>query len=69
MPSQLGKFNLISTLGQGSYSKVKLAVSMEDGKYYAVKIHKDDPDFTEDKKTIIINEIQTLKALNHEHIV
>jgi serine/threonine protein kinase len=44
MPSRLGKYSLVRTLGQGAFSKVKLAVDKETGKQYAIKIHRlDDP--------------------------
>jgi serine/threonine protein kinase len=40
MPSQLGKFTLLKTLGTGANSKVKLAIDKSDGTHYAVKILK-----------------------------
>ena len=47
MPSKLQKYRIIKTLGQGSYSKVKLAQIEGTEKLYALKIHRtDDPNFT-----------------------
>ena len=40
MPSQLGKYTLLRTLGTGANSKVKLGVDATSGLYYAVKILK-----------------------------
>lgn len=40
MPSQLGKYTLMKTLGSGANSKVKLGYDKEAGQYYAVKIMK-----------------------------
>lgn len=40
MPSKLGKYTLVRTLGTGANSKVKLAHDKETGQYYAVKVMK-----------------------------
>ena len=40
MPSQLGKYTLLSTLGKGAHSKVKLAIDSTTREYYAIKILK-----------------------------
>lgn len=46
MPSTLGRYNLIRTLGTGAFSKVKLAVNTETGDQVAIKIHRtDNPNF------------------------
>ena len=42
----VGKYNIISELGRGSYSIVWLAFNIEDSNYYAVKIHNPE-DFKE----------------------
>ena len=38
MPSKLGKYILVRTLGSGANSKVKLAYDPEVDRYYAIKI-------------------------------
>ena len=35
MSAKVGKYTLIKTLGTGSYSKVKLGLDKETGRYYA----------------------------------
>ncbi len=40
MPSQLGKYTLVKTLGSGANSKVKLAIDKETNRYFAVKVMK-----------------------------
>ena len=40
MPSRLGKYTLVRTLGSGAYSKVKLAQHVDTGEFYAIKIMK-----------------------------
>ncbi len=40
MPSTLGRFSLVKTLGSGANSKVKLGIDKENGQYYAIKILK-----------------------------
>ena len=40
MPSYIGKYRLIRTLGTGAYSKVMLALDKSNGEYYAIKIMK-----------------------------
>lgn len=38
--STIGKYQLLRTLGQGQYGKVKLAVNKDNGEEVAVKIMK-----------------------------
>lgn len=40
MPSKLGKYVLVRTLGSGANSKVKLGHDAETDKYFAIKIMK-----------------------------
>lgn len=40
MPSQLGRYTLMKTLGSGANSKVKLGLDKSTGQYFAVKILK-----------------------------
>ena len=70
MPSYLGRYILLSTLGKGGYSKVKLAQDKETQKFYAVKLHKtQDPDFTEEVKSTVISEVQTILKLKQDNII
>ncbi len=61
MPSKLGKYSLVRTLGSGAYSKVKLAQDTETGEYYAIKIMK-GADEEKNRKMIenVISEVQTM---------
>jgi len=46
MPSTLGKYTLLKTLGAGAFSKVKLAIDNETQEKVAIKIHRtDNPKF------------------------
>jgi serine/threonine protein kinase len=40
MPSILGRYTLVKTLGSGANSKVKLGVDKALGQYFAIKILK-----------------------------
>ncbi|GAB4859010.1 CBL-interacting serine/threonine-protein kinase 1 [Ancistrocladus abbreviatus] len=66
---RLGKYELGKTLGEGNFGKVKLAVNLQTGKPFAVKI-------LDKKKILNLNisdqikrEIATLKLLKHPNIV
>jgi serine/threonine protein kinase len=70
MPSKLGKYILQRTLGSGSYSKVKQALNTEDGKLYAIKIHKKgDPKFTPGCLEVVESEAKAISKLKHPNIV
>lgn len=61
MPSQLGKYNLVRTLGSGANSKVKLGVDKETGRYYAVKIlKKNDPRLNDKFLELVMTEVHTM---------
>ena len=68
MPSKLGKYRLLKTIGKGAFSAVKLAVDETTGKQYAIKIHKAD---LVDKTCIdtVVNEVKAIRQLSHPHIV
>ena len=72
MPSKLGNYILLRTLGSGANSKVKLAQKSTGGndQYYAVKIMK-KADTEEDKKLLelVETEVQTMAKLKHSNIV
>ena len=70
MPSKLGKYSLLRTLGQGAYSKVKLALDKEDGKHYTIKIHRaDDPKFNASCIDVVETEAKAISKLKHQHII
>jgi serine/threonine-protein kinase SRPK3 len=56
----INKYNVISLLGKGSYSRVWLVFNINDNKYYALKVQNGD-DFDEGK-----DEIKTLKKIPSE---
>lgn len=70
MPSQLGKYNLLRTLGSGANSKVKLGLNKETGEYYAIKIlKKGDPRLDGKFLDLVLTEVRTMQNLNHLNIV
>ena len=73
MPTKLGKYTLVRTLGSGAYSKVKLAQDSETGLFYAIKIMKGVEE-DRNRKMIenVISEVQTMsqfKKEEHPYIV
>jgi serine/threonine protein kinase len=48
----LGNYQLVKLLGQGYNAKVKLGLSLVDGKYYAVKIFKKTHAFEKNKDSL-----------------
>ena len=70
MPSKLGKYTLVRTLGNGANSKVKLGVDEATGKVYAVKIMK-RAETAEDRKILelVVTEVKTMSELSHPNIV
>jgi 5'-AMP-activated protein kinase catalytic alpha subunit len=73
MPSKLGKYILLRTLGSGAYSKVKLARDSETGRFYAIKMMKPAKE-EQSRKMIesVIAEVQTMsqfKKEDHPYIV
>ena len=70
MPSTLGKYTLIRTLGSGANSKVKLGLDKETGTYYAVKVlKKDNPNLDAKFLELVMTEVQAMKQLSHPNIV
>lgn len=60
---------MTSTLGQGTFGKVKLAQHQETGHEYAIKI-LDKSDIKANELTLNVRrEIAIMKALNHRNIV
>lgn len=70
MPSQLGKYSLVHTLGSGAYSKVKLALDKSTGQYFAVKLfNKGNPSLDHKILELLKAEVETMSQLNHPNIV
>ncbi len=59
---------MLRTLGEGAFSKVKLAYNVEDKHYYAIKIHKEDK-IDSSVLEIVENEVNAVRVLNHPHII
>lgn len=63
------QYIVTSTLGQGTFGKVKLAQHQETGLEYAIKI-LDKSDIKANELTLNVRrEIAIMKALNHRNIV
>lgn len=69
MGSRVGPYIVTSTLGQGTFGKVKLAQHQESGNEFAIKI-LDKSDIKANELTVNVRrEIAIMKALNHNNIV
>lgn len=62
------RFELVRTLGQGTYGKVKLAVEKATGLEYAIKTIKKQKIDNEQDLTRIRREIEIMATLSHPHI-
>ena len=70
MPSQLGKYTLVRTLGSGANSKVKLGLDKSTGRYFAVKIlKKGNPNLDAKFLELVMTEVHTMSQLSHSNIV
>lgn len=70
MPSTLGKYTLLQTLGKGAHSKVKLALDPSTKKHYAIKILKKmNKNIDQKFMDLVVTEVQALTYLNHPNIV
>lgn len=65
---RLDEYVLLQTIGDGLNCKVKIAYSMADEKYYAIKMIKENDNMTKNLR-VIINENSVLQQLNHPNIV
>jgi len=66
---RLGQYNVLKTLGEGSFGKVKLAVHASSGQKVALKIISRKKLVTRDMAGRIEREIQYLQLLRHPHII
>ena len=70
MPSKLGKYTLLRTLGSGANSKVKLGLDKASGRYFAVKIlKKGNPNLDHKFLELVMTEVHTMSQLSHPNIV
>ncbi|KAI9825016.1 MAG: hypothetical protein M1819_006527 [Sarea resinae] len=67
--ARLGQYNIIKTLGEGSFGKVKLAVHQVSGQKVALKIIARRKLMNRDMAGRIEREIQYLQLLRHPHII
>lgn len=70
MPSKLGKYELLQTLGKGAHSKVKLGLDPKTKQYFAIKIlKKQNKNIDQKFMDLVITEVQALSVLHHPNIV
>lgn len=69
LPTRLGQYNIVKTLGEGSFGKVKLATHVVSGQKVALKIIARRKLVTRDMAGRIEREIQYLQLLRHPHII
>lgn len=70
MPSTLGKYNLLKTLGSGANSKVKLGQDKDTGRFFAIKIlKKSNPNNDAKFLELVMTEVHTMSQLSHGNIV
>jgi carbon catabolite-derepressing protein kinase len=67
--NRLGQYNIVKTLGEGSFGKVKLATHQVSGQQVALKIINRKKLVTNDMAGRIEREIQYLQLLRHPHII
>ncbi|KJX95764.1 carbon catabolite derepressing protein kinase Snf1 [Zymoseptoria brevis] len=67
--ARLGQYNVLRTLGEGSFGKVKLAVHSVSNQQVALKIISRRKLITRDMAGRIEREIQYLQLLRHPHII
>ncbi|KAF2485346.1 kinase-like domain-containing protein [Neohortaea acidophila] len=66
---RLGQYNVVKTLGEGSFGKVKLAIHQSTGQKVALKIISRRKLVTRDMAGRVEREIQYLQLLRHPHII
>ncbi|KAL7272557.1 Protein kinase [Rhizina undulata] len=67
--NRLGQYNIIKTLGEGSFGKVKLAVHQVSGQKVALKIISRKKLVNRDMAGRVEREIAYLQLLRHPHII
>jgi carbon catabolite-derepressing protein kinase len=66
---RIGAYNIIRTLGEGSFGKVKLAVHRSTGQQVALKIISRKKLISRDMQGRVEREIEYLQLLRHPHII
>ncbi|ORY57280.1 kinase-like domain-containing protein [Pseudomassariella vexata] len=66
---RVGAYNILKTLGEGSFGKVKLAVHRSTGQYVALKIIARKKLISRDMVGRVEREIEYLQLLRHPHII
>ncbi|XP_022335257.2 serine/threonine-protein kinase Nek2-like isoform X2 [Crassostrea virginica] len=68
MPSTLDDFEVIETIGSGSYGTCKKIKRKRDGKFLVWK-EMEYGTMTESEKQMLVSEVNLLRELKHQHIV
>ncbi|KAK3327584.1 putative serine/threonine protein kinase [Cercophora scortea] len=66
---RIGAYNIVKTLGEGSFGKVKLAVHRSTGQQVALKIIARKKLISRDMQGRVEREIEYLQLLRHPHII
>lgn len=67
--SRIGQYEIIKTIGEGSFGKVKLATHVHTQQKVALKIMKRSQLKSQDMKGRVDREIAYLQLLRHPHII
>jgi serine/threonine protein kinase len=67
MPGNIGKYNVMRTLGSGASCKVKLGLDRETGRKVAIKVMNDKMD--ERDRELVNTEVQAMQNLSHSNVV
>jgi carbon catabolite-derepressing protein kinase len=67
--TRLGQYNIIKTVGEGSFGKVKLAVHESTGQQVALKMISRKNLTSRDMQGRVEREIAYLQLLRHPHII
>ncbi|WJX91152.1 CBL-interacting serine/threonine-protein kinase 21, variant 2 [Trifolium repens] len=68
-PKSIGKYRVSRTIGEGTFSKVKLAFNSNNGEKVAIKVIDKQMVLKNNLKYQVQSEIRTMKLLNHPNIV
>jgi carbon catabolite-derepressing protein kinase len=66
---RIGAYNIVKTLGEGSFGKVKLAIHRSTGQQVALKIIARKKLISRDMQGRVEREIEYLQLLRHPHII
>ncbi|CAA2961075.1 CBL-interacting serine threonine- kinase 21, partial [Olea europaea subsp. europaea] len=68
-PKKIGKYQLIRTIGEGSFAKVKLALNTANKQYVAIKIIDKQMVTKLNLMHQVLQEIRSMRLLHHPNIV